>query len=116
MTARPWQICDYRVHIQRSWMEEGHRLIVARDTRRPGKNCLVEIATGFTWNEHDEADAWVATDGIASADHLIQGIVDKAWEAGFRPRGFSDIKNETAALREHLADMKRVAFHQLRIK
>ena len=42
--------------------------------------------------------------------------MDKGWEAGFRPRGWADVKNETAALREHLSDLKAIAFHQLKIK
>jgi hypothetical protein len=42
--------------------------------------------------------------------------MDRAWDAGFRPRGFSDIQNETAAIRGHLDDMRTIAFHQLKIK
>jgi hypothetical protein len=42
--------------------------------------------------------------------------MDRAWEAGFRPAGFSDVKNETAAIKGHLEDMRAIAFHKIGIK
>ena len=106
----------------RAWIARdfacGHRLYICKDTgkRHPsGGGQTVLVATDFVWNEHREGDATFQSEGIPFADDLIQSIMDRAWDEGFRPRGHSDVKNETAALREHLADMKTIAFHQLKI-
>lgn len=106
----------------RTWIGDSwggaRRLYVCQDTglqHKSGQGQIVKVAAGFNWIEHLEGDQFDPADGIAHADELIQSIMDKAWEAGFRPRGFADIKNETAALREHLADMKAIAFHQLKL-
>lgn len=100
-----------RVSITKNWMG-GHNLFVVRDVDR-GK---IECADGFTWRQHDEGDLFDPSEGITKADDLIQSLMDRAWDAGFRPRGFSDIQNETAAIRGHLDDMRTIAFHQLKIK
>jgi hypothetical protein len=109
-----------RVWIQRNW-GDGHRLYICQDTSEQHPSCpgsrIIKVANGFTWSDHCEGDAFDHSDGIRDPhDDLVQAIMDKAWEAGFRPTGFSEIKNETAALREHLADLKAIAFHQLKIK
>lgn len=100
-----------RVSLCKDW-SGGHRLVIIEDAER-GK---INIASGFVWRTHDEGGIFDPQEGIAAADDLIQAIVDRAWDAGFRPNGISDVKNETAALREHLADMKAIAFHQLKLK
>ena len=106
---------NYRCRILPAF-DSGARLYVCTDELKPGELATVRVATGFTWAEHQEGDAWVLADGIGHADGLIQAILDEAWQHGFRPRGFADVKNETAAIREHLGDMKTVAFHLLKIK
>lgn len=88
------------------------RLIVARD----GAPGMIEVLRDFVWDNLPEGGLFDSMQGIGRADELIQAIVDSAWESGFRPSGFSEIKNETAALRQHLEDMKTIAFHQLKIK
>jgi len=101
-----------RVWIPKSW-SGGHRLIITRDKFGSSK---IDVLRDFVWDEIDEGGFIDHMQGVGQADELIQAIVDRAWEAGFRPSGFSDVKNETAALRDHLADMKTIAFHQLQIK
>ena len=91
------------------------RLYLMRDDIVAGIGRKIHIVDGFTTVEHEEGDCWTLADGIPGASELIQAILDAAWEGGMRPRGFSDIKNETAALREHLSDLKTIAFHQLKI-
>jgi hypothetical protein len=81
-----------------------------------GFGIKVNIATGFTWTEHSEGDLIGMGEGLPFADTLIQAIVDKGWEAGFRPKSFEDVKNETTALRSHLADMRAITFHKLKIE
>lgn len=44
---------------------------------------------------------------------MLQAIVDAAWDEGFRPKGFSDVKNETTAIKNHLADMRALAFYKV---
>lgn len=107
----------WHAYVQQSW-GRGHRLYISRSdmTRRgpSGTGCVVEVVNGFTFVEPEESDCHdPCTDGIANADELLQKIMDAAWEAGFRPRGFADVKNETAALRGHLADMRAIAFHHV---
>lgn len=47
---------------------------------------------------------------------LVQSIMDEAWSNGFRPSGYGDLKESTAAIRGHLSDMRTIAFHKLGIK
>ena len=98
-----------RSYVLSDW-DGKNRLIVVEDSA-PGK---IKVATGFTWTEYDEGSLFDMQSGIRSSD-LVQSIVDAAWEKGIRPRGFSDVKNETTAIKSHLEDMKTVAFHLLKI-
>ena len=50
------------------------------------------------------------TSSLISNEQFIQGVLDAAWEAGFRPIGFKDIQRETGALQNHLDDMRRLVF------
>ncbi len=43
------------------------------------------------------------------AEGFMQAILDAAWEAGLRPEGFADHKNELTAVRYHLEDMRKLA-------
>lgn len=99
-----------RTHIVRDW-NGGHRLILVQDQGRE-----INVCVGFEWVTREEGDMFDSRDGIGKADELIQGIVNKAWEAGFRPVGFADVKNETAAMQRHLDDVRTIAFHKLGIK
>lgn len=99
-----------RTHIVRDW-RGGHRLILVKDQARGS----IDILAGFEWITAQEGDAFNPQDGIGNADELIQGIVNKAWDAGFRPAGFADVKSETAAISRHLEDFRTIAFHKLGI-
>jgi hypothetical protein len=99
-----------RAYVHPTW-EGSHRLIIIEDTE-PGR---IRIADGFVWRDGHEGDCFDPQEGIL-ADDLIQNIVNAAWERGFRPHGFSDVKNETTAIRSHLDDMRAIAFHKLGMK
>lgn len=99
-----------RTHIVRDW-GGSHRLILVKDQGRG----QVDVLAGFEWVTYGEGDMFDLGAGIGRATELIQGIVDKAWEAGFRPAGFADVKNETTAIRAHLDDVRMIAFHKLGI-
>lgn len=103
-----------RVQLQRT-LDGAFSLVIAEDVKGEA-GTSVRVAEGFTWSTQPEGAMWAATTGIHDVDGLVQSIVDAAWEAGFRPTGFSDVKNETAAIRDHLKDMRTVAFHKLGIK
>lgn len=100
--------------VQRNW-GPGHRLFLSRSDlsrRGPGGHgCVVSIVNGFTFTETEEGLGADPLEGIGNAGEIVQAILDAAWEAGFRPRGFSDVKNETTALRGHLEDMRALAFN-----
>lgn len=100
-----------RVYLHPAWVMDDYRLYIVRDVES-GK---IELATGFSWEARMEGDAFGAAEGIGEASELVQKIMDAAWEKGFRPSGFTDIKNETAALRDHLGDLRQIAFHKLGI-
>jgi len=76
----------------------------------------VQVARDFVWAEYPEGSMFDQMDGIGGASEIIQAVMTAGWSRGFRPSGFADVQNETAALRQHLADMKTIAFHQLKIK
>lgn len=40
---------------------------------------------------------------------FLQAALEAAWNAGLRPLGFSDVRNELAAVRYHLEDMRKLA-------
>src|SRR4051812_10425887 len=100
-----------RAYVFDNW-DDRHRLCLVRDAGR-GK---IEVLTDLVWKEYDEGDMIDQQSGIGQGDEIIQQIMNKGWDAGFRPAGFADVKNETDAIRSHLADMKVIAFHQLKIK
>jgi hypothetical protein len=100
-----------RTHIVRDW-RGGHRLVLVQDHMRGEIN----VCVGFEWVTRGEGDMFDSQDGIGNADELIQGIVNKAWDAGFRPVGFADVKNETTAMQRHLDDLRKIAFHHLSIE
>jgi hypothetical protein len=101
-----------RTYIGRDW-QGGHRLTLVKDQARLGQ---VDVLAGFEWVTYSEGEQFDPQAGISRADQLIQSIVNSAWEAGFRPAGYSDVRNETAALREHRDDLRKIAFHKLGIK
>lgn len=103
---------DYRAFISRAY-GGGHRLYVSWDDpdftkRGPSGGRLCYVANGFEKTTCEEGDNFDYEHGIRHADGLIQAIVNEAWERGFRPSGFSDVKNETTAIRSHLADMRAI--------
>lgn len=48
--------------------------------------------------------------------HQAQVLIDQLWECGLRPTEGTGSAGALAAIERHLADMKRVAFHALKIQ
>jgi hypothetical protein len=71
------------------------------------------------WKEHQPGQAiepLIAADAIGpDGSEVLQAIMNALWEHGLRPTGFGDIKNETAAIRGHLDDMRALAFGALKM-
>jgi hypothetical protein len=102
----------WRCRLIADWSCDNRRLFLVRD-EIPHGGKKVRVANGFTFIDHDEGDAWFAADGIPQGNEIAQAVLDAAWAEGMRPRGFGDIKNESAAVRAHLEDMRSIAFHKL---
>lgn len=105
----------FRTHVMKDWTG-GHRLFVCADqwgTRAPsGHGLIVKVASDFVWSDKEEGAAWDPQDGIGKADDLIQSIMDRGWEAGFRPRQCQLDTNELTSTKYHLEDMRRLVFAQ----
>jgi len=50
------------------------------------------------------------------AKEFCQAVMDAAWQEGMRPTGFTDIKNETTAIKYHLEDMRTLVFKSLNLQ
>jgi hypothetical protein len=51
-----------------------------------------------------------------SIDEFLQAMLEDAWKRGMRPKGFTDVaRGELKAMGEHLIDLRKVAFHSLKM-
>lgn len=109
----------FRTHIGKDWAGND-RLYILQDqwgTRDlSGQGIVVKTAVDFVWEDRCEGAMFEHQDGIAFANDLIQSIMDKAWEAGYRPRQHTATQNEVSAIKGHLEDMRAIAFKRLKIK
>lgn len=46
----------------------------------------------------------------AMGGEVLQAFLDHAWSIGMRPAGFSDVPLQVGAMKEHLNDMRAIAF------
>lgn len=67
------------------------------------------VVTDFTMKSIPRHGIAERIEPIKDGDGLLQAIMDAAWEAGMRPRGFKDHTNELTAVRYHLEDMRKLA-------
>jgi len=71
-------------------------------------------------NEGIPRDEMALSAGTFAAENDIRGflqaIVDLAWAEGIRPAAIEDQRNELKAVRDHLADMRTLAFKASEIK
>lgn len=94
---------NYHVHISNGY-GPGHRLYISWDDftapRGPNGDTAIHIVTGLTTAVHEAGDDYNVTDGLRNADALIQAIIDAAWEKGFRPVGYTDVRRKMHELIE----------------
>ena len=72
---------------------------------------MVLEPVAFTANDPASVyDARALTMPAGEGRAMLQAIVDSAWAAGIKPKGYADEARETGALRAHLEDMRALAF------
>lgn len=106
---------NWRIDLDdRAW--DGHRRLFV--SMRGAQRHLLHVAPlhtvpavdGEQWDtptlEETRADR---EDGLGDVEGFLQAALDLAWSIGMRPRGFADHTNELKAVRDHLADMRKLA-------
>lgn len=82
-----------------------------REKRFNGETFNLKIETIKSSELGFEAEPFIsAHNPNFTPNEFVQAILDTAWENGMRPKGFKDTLNEVTALKEHLADMRRLTF------
>lgn len=87
----------------------------------------VEIRMGISREDSDKiafvqpvtfverADHEVVEPCITLTQHEAQQLMDELWQCGLRPSEGSGSAGSLAATERHLADMKKIAFHALKV-
>ncbi len=61
-----------------------------------------------------------STDGFDNTFHVsdeaAQALLDDLWAAGYRPSNGNGHEGQLAATKDHLADMRKIAFNKLHIQ
>ena len=86
-----------------------------RDTAHDGRVSYLKSVTFEAGEPHDFREPILSHDLQMPVRDFAQAIMDAAWDAGLRPTGFADVKNETAAIRAHLTDMRQLVFAKLNV-
>lgn len=95
--------------------EFGQRIDIRFCVDHPDGN--VSVANSVNYSTHDPTD-WSqvgrpAPIGLRMTD--AQQLMDELWRAGLRPSEGTGSAGSLAATERHLADMKTIAFHALKI-
>lgn len=104
---------QFRVHTEYSLSGDGYSMaIIARghDESRAFVQPF-EMKKFEAYSHVPREEAFCLTDkfGSASVKNFLQAMMDAAWEFGLRPTGIKDQKDELAAVRYHLEDMRTLA-------
>lgn len=70
------------------------------------------IGPGIPYAAEEPPRAFLEGHATPAGDEVgdfLQAMLDAAWELGLRPAGYADHKNELAAVRDHLKDMRFLA-------
>jgi hypothetical protein len=102
-------VSTFRLHVEEDFRSRDVRLFVEHKSDMGGRSVLVGLM-------FDEYSPEREVDGRLlpyedSQRQFLQAIVDGAWEAGFRPSGYGDVKESLSAKDAHLQDMRALAFH-----
>lgn len=91
------------------------RLHLARFRNEAGQADVVEPFTLKTYREGESrTDSGAAIEGMSWGDkgevrQFLRAVMTAGWELGIRPDGFEDSTRELKAVRDHLADMRKIA-------
>ena len=77
---------------------------------------LFEASTKINMIERDLYTEGTPETTFSISDEAIQVFLDDLWEAGYRPSDGTGNTGQLKATQDHLADMKKIAFHGLKIK
>ena len=67
----------------------------------------------FSFHEiegHSPIDPVMTNDENVNTAQIYQEMMNALWNGGMRPAGFKDSQNETAAIKYHLEDMRKLVF------
>lgn len=101
----------YRLHVEREFVSQDVRLHILRKELGEPDTIAAKVEFASLTDGAFNADAGRLLPFGESQRDFLQSIMDGAWEAGFRPSGYGDVKEATAAIRSHLEDMRALAFH-----
>ena len=82
--------------------------------QKPVGSTLRLISAELTVTEH-EPGAYIGEPTFSFSDDEAQQIMDELWRAGIRPNNGSGGIAHAEAMQSHLDDMRRLAFHALKV-
>jgi hypothetical protein len=91
------------------YMDQGIELRIADFRTRPK-----QVVTAFVATEAGEYEFYEPA--LVLDKTKAQGLMDDLWECGLRPSEGTGSAGSLAATQRHLADMKTVAWHALKIR
>ncbi len=74
------------------------------------------VAQPVVYKVVDESDATQHQPALSLDQKSAQRLMDELWTCGLRPSEGSGSAGSLAATERHLADMKLIAFHALKVK
>lgn len=102
---------DTLIHAERERYFGGIALHIAQ--ARPDSN-LIAVAQPLLFVEQSEQDLRAEPTMIFD-NRAAQLLMDELWQCGIRPSEGTGSAGSLAATERHLADMKAIAFHTLKI-
>ena len=96
---QPWSLAE-SLHIIRETHDGSLEVLQAPEVKSYPPGSLLPTDHAFLHSDYG---------GRADVKGFMQAVMDAAWEDGMRPTGFADVKNEIAAVRYHLEDMRKLA-------
>lgn len=96
---QPWSL-EQSLHIVRETHDGRMEVMQCPEVRSYDRGSVMPSGNAFLKSDYG---------GGADVKGFMQAVMDAAWEEGMRPTGFADVKNEIAAVRYHLEDMRKLA-------
>lgn len=103
---------NLRLLANRDWMEDRVSLAIFRYSERNGKSIRL-LAEPLVFSEMEEG-VCVSTPSIELSDDAAIELMDSLWRQGIRPTDKS--YGSLQSVKDHLSDMRQIAFHKLGIK